>query len=330
MVELARARRQQISRTLWTEAAAELGADVADLSPTRLEIRRGAATTRVTGQTVALNDPQAVARAEDKPRVYELLAGAGVPVPEYLAFRLREMAGACAFAGRRPLPCVVKPARGSGGDGVTGGVRTLRDLRRAALSASRYAQRLLVERQATGDVFRLLVLDDDVLDVVRRRPPAVTGDGRSTVEELMFREDDRRLRGDADPGLKAFAVDLDCLLTLEQQGLSLRSVPRDGATTQVKTVTNYNRSSDNESVRSAVSEAFRADAVAAARAAGLRLAAVDVVSRSVGGALADGLRVVVDLNPIPALHHHLHVANPSVTSRVAVPILRALLDDVRS
>jgi len=70
--------------------------------------------------------------------------------------------------------------------------------------------------------------------------------------------------------------------------------------------------------------------VAAARAAGLRLAAVDVVSRSVGGALADGLRVVVDLNPIPALHHHLHVANPSVTSRVAVPILRALLDDVRS
>jgi len=69
--------------------------------------------------------------------------------------------------------------------------------------------------------------------------------------------------------------------------------------------------------------------VAAARAAGLRLAAVDVVSRSVGGALAEG-RVVVDLNPIPALHHHLHVANPSVTSRVAVPILRALLDGVRS
>ena len=39
--------------------------------------------------------------------------------------------------------------------------------------------------------------------------------------------------------------------------------------------------------------------------------------------------VVVDLNSIPALHHHLHVANPGSTSRVAVPILRALLDGGR-
>jgi cyanophycin synthetase len=322
LAELVQGRRLQLARALWAEAAAELGAEVVEVTPAELELRRGAAVARVTGQTVTLNDPRAAERAAEKPLVYELLAGAGVPVPEHHAFRLRDLAGARAFLARGPLPCVVKPARGSGGDGVTGGIRTERDLRRAALSASRYAPRLLVERQAAGDVFRLLVLDGEVLDVVRRRPPTVTGDGRSTLEELIFAEDERRLRGHADPGLKPFAVDLDCLLALERQGLSLRSTPPAGATVRVKTVTNYNRPLDNESVRGAVSEAFCTCAVAAARAVGLRLAGVDVVARR-----TDGDGVVVDLNPIPALHHHLHVANPGATSRVAVPILRALLGE---
>jgi hypothetical protein len=160
LAQLTLGRRWRIARALWAEASAEPGAEVVDLEPPVLEIRRGAAVARVAGQTVALNDPQAVARTADKPRVHETIS--------------------------------------------------------------------------------------------------------------------------------------------------------------VKTVTNFNRPCDNESVRGSVSEELCAVAVAAVRAVGLRLAGIDVVAG-----------VVVDLNPIPALHHHLHVANPGSTSRVAVPILRALLDGDR-
>jgi D-alanine-D-alanine ligase-like ATP-grasp enzyme len=154
--------------------------------------------------------------------------------------------------------------------------------------------------------------------------PTVTGDGRSTVEQLIFREYDRRIRGDGDPGIKAFAVDLDCLLTLDQRGLSLHSVPANGTTIRVKTVTNYNRPIDNDSVRDAASESLCAQAITAAHAAGLRLSGVDVVART-PCVDADGTSVVIDVNPVPALHHHLHVARPGTTSKVAVPILWALL-----
>jgi D-alanine-D-alanine ligase-like ATP-grasp enzyme len=324
---LERGRREQIARALWTDAAETLGAGVQELGAGRLVISRGSARTTVAGQTVTLDDPAAVTRAADKPAVYRLLAGAGLRVPEHEVFDARDLRRAKRFLESGPVPCVVKPAQGRGGDGVTCGIRTARDLRRASLSASRFAPRLLIERQIRGDVFRLLVLDREVLDVVRRLPPSVTGDGRSTVEELVFGEYERRIRADGDPGIKPFAVDLDCLLSLKQAGLSLRSVPAAGATVQVKTVTNYNRPIDNETLRAAVSRELSAAAVEAARVLGLRLAGVDVITPEPLASLEDGAGVISDLNAAPGLHHHVYVANGEAARPVAVPILNALLDE---
>jgi glutathione synthase/RimK-type ligase-like ATP-grasp enzyme len=323
--EVVQGRREDMARALWTDAAREVGATVTEVGPARFEIRLGEAVVRAAGQVVAVNVPEAVERAADKLSVYGLLAEAGLPVPEHVVFTARDLRTASAFLERGPIPCVVKPVTGTGGDGVTGGVRSISDLRRAALAASRFAPRLLLERQAEGDVFRLLVLDDEVIDVVRRLRPTITGDGRSTVDELVFAEYDRRLRGDGDPGIKPFAADLDCMLSLERSGLSLHSVLPAGRSVQVKTVTNYNRPADNAAAR-VVAGDLRADAVAAAKALGLRLAGIDVVTPLPSADLVAGVGVVVDVNAAPALHHHTHAADARGATRVAATILRALLE----
>jgi D-alanine-D-alanine ligase-like ATP-grasp enzyme len=323
--EVVRRRRDDLARALWAEAAREVGASVTEVGPARFEIRRGDAVVRAAGQVVALNDPAAVERAADKPIAYKVLAEAGLPVPEHVVFTPGDLRAAAAFLERGPIPCVVKPAAGTGGDGVTGGVRRVSDLRRAALAAARFAPRLLLERQAEGDVLRLLVLDDEVVDVVRRLRPTITGDGRSTVEELMFAEYDRRLRAEGDPGLKPFAADLDCMLSLDRNGLSLHSVLQMGKSVEVKTVTNYNRPEDNVPARAVAGE-LRADAVVAAKALGLRLAGVDVVTPLPSAGLAAGGGVAVDVNAAPALHHHAHAADPLRATLVAAAILRTLLE----
>jgi D-alanine-D-alanine ligase-like ATP-grasp enzyme len=323
--EVAQRRRDDIARALWTGAARKVGATVTEVGPARFEIRAGDAVARAAGQVVALNAPEAVERAADKPTVYEVLAEAGLPVPEHVVFAARDLRAATAFLERGPIPCVVKPAAGTGGDGVTGGVCSVSDLRRAARSASRFAPRLLVERQADGDVFRLLVLDDEVIDVVHRLRPTIKGDGRSSVEELVFAEYDRRLRREGDPGVKPFAADLDCMLSLERSGLSLHSILPAGKTVEVKTVTNYNRPEDNETAR-AIARELRTDAAAAAKALGLRLAGIDVVTPLPSAGLLAGGGVVIDVNATPALHHHAHVGEAGVATDVAVPILRALLE----
>jgi cyanophycin synthetase len=317
-------RLRELMRELWLDAAEEIGASLVEIED-GFEIHRGGSAAVVKGQRTELNSAASVERARHKPTAYGILTSAGLPVPEHRTFRPRELRRAQEFLAAGRIPCVVKPASGSGGDGVTGAIRNPRDLRRGALSASRFARELLIERQVPGEVFRLLVLDGVVLDVLHRLRPSVTGDGHSTVEELIFAEDDHRLRANGRAGLKPFAVDLDCLLCLRQAGLSLRSVPAAGATVIVKTVTNFNRPDDNFSLGTAISEDLYADAVAAATAVGLRLVGIDVVAPTAHAALAASGGVIIDVNAIPALHHHSLVADPETAVSVAVPVLSALL-----
>ena len=326
LAELAMGRLRELSRALWEDAACELGASLRETSPGCFEIRCGSYVTTIVGQATALNPAGSIALAADKPAAYRALTKVGLPVPEHLTFEARHPLAARSFLARGPLPCVVKPAEGFGGSGVTGGVRTTAELRRAVLVASRSARQLLIEREIAGDIFRLLVLDGEVLGVVQCLRPSVTGDGRSTVEELIFAEDERRLRADGNPGLKPFAVDLDCLLSLRHAGVALGDVLPAGSTVVVKTVTNYNRPADNRTLGRAISPDLCAEAVAAAAALGLRLAGVDVVAPTVDAGLATSGGAIIDVNGTPGLHHHDQVAAGDGARRVAVPILRALLD----
>ena len=298
---------------------------MSEVEPGIFEFRRANAVTRVRGQGVALNSLEASALANDKTAAYEMLGSAGLPVPEHLTFTAKSVGAALSFLARGPLPCVVKPAAGRGGAGVTCGLRSERDLRRAALAASTFGPRLLVERQMEGDVFRFLVLDGQLLDALRRTAPCVEGDGTSSIEELMFAEYDRRL-ADHPEGLKPFAVDLDCLLALASAGLSLKSVPAADTSVRVKSVSNYNSREENQSFGTAVSDETKALVARAADTLGLRLAGVDLVAHSAGPTVRATNGVVVDVNPVPGLHHH-YLTKPAAPTRVAVPILRALLED---
>ncbi len=323
-------RRRRFAKAIWSDAARRLGATMTELEPLVFEIRLGTATTRVAGQTVLLNDRVSTELAEDKALVYQRLAAARLPVAEHLSVAARDHSSAQAFLARGPVPCVVKPARGSGGAGVVGEVRSAPQLRRASRAASRFADRLLIERQVAGDVYRLLLLDGEVLGVIRRGLPRVDGDGRSTLEELILTEYDRRIADEGDLELKPFRVDLDCLFTLQRQGLSLRSVLPEGVTVAVKSVTNHNRREDNQTVHAPVPDELGAGAAVAAAALGLRLAGVDVVMPSRLESLAAGGGVVLDVNAVPGLHHHYRVADRGEATPVAVPILRALLGTWRS
>jgi cyanophycin synthetase len=322
---LAAARRRSLTRELWEGAARELGATLTELAPNRCEIRRGSAATILTGQTTLLNSGHARALADSKPSAYKLLAEAGLPIPEHRAFDASDTSVARAFLECGPTPCILKPASGNGGDGVTGNIHCAAELRRAVVAASAFGPHLLIERQLVGDVVRFLVLDGEVIDAVQRLRPYITGDGSSTVEDLMIDEYERRIRGEGNTSLKPFAVDLDCLLTLKHSGVGLRDVLPSGAVLEVKAVTNYNRPEDNRTLEH-ISADFRAEASAAAAALGLRLAGVDVVAPTLTTSLSAGGGGVIDVNATPALHHHTLVANPGAAPPVTVLILRALLE----
>lgn len=208
---------------------------------------------------------------------------------------------------------------------MTCSVESADDLGRAWLAAAQLSSRVLVERAVPGDEYRLLFLDGRLLDVVRRAPPTVRGDGRSRVGDLMAAENQCRLDDGGGTGVtRLLHVDLECELTLRSSGLSLRSVPAEGEVVTVKRAVSDNAGPENVTVRDLSAEIVAA-AATAARATRLRLAGVDLVTPDPTRALADTNGAILEVNGTPGLHYHYQVADRDGATPVAVPILAALL-----
>ncbi|HLA83924.1 MAG TPA: hypothetical protein VJL29_03945 [Thermoguttaceae bacterium] len=313
-------------RHVWREAAEQAGMEVEPLGDEILRITREGFCTKVCGNWTAIDDPVTLALAGNKAAVYRLLAREGLPVPRHALFSMDRMAPAREYLRRATGPCVVKPARDTGaGMGVATGVRTLRQLRRAAAVAAVYDHELIIEQQVRGGNYRLLYLDGVLLDAVRRHPPTVVGDGRSTIRRLVHRANAERLSGGFAAAQVLLTIDAEMRRTLASQGLSLRSVPAAGRGVVVKTVINENAAVDNEAVGQRICPAIVADGARAAACVGARLAGVDVITEDPSRPLAETGGVILEVNTTPGFYYHYHRRGEAVP--VAIDVLRRLIED---
>ena len=310
---------------MWREAAAAIGAESADLGGGFVEIRRDGRWTRVWNNWVGLDDIVTLRFAQDKTRAHALLTAAGLPVPEHVRFPLDDLSPGLDFLARTGGPCVLKPVSSAGGSGTTSGVRTERQLRRARLRAGRQHHELMLERQVPGDVLRFLFHDGELLDVIRRRPPSVTGDGRSSISSLIAAENERRFSVAAGERPWPLRADLDAIFTLESAGMNLATVPAAGVRVAVKTAVSQNGPADNDSILDVVADELVAEAALAAKLVGVRLAGVDVITSDAAVSLARGSGVILEVNATPGLHYHYEVRDPQRAVPVAALVLARLL-----
>jgi cyanophycin synthetase len=317
---------EKLYRDVWADAAAEVGAELTELESGFLEIRRGGVETRVWRQLTALDEAVSLRLALDKPLVHRILRAREISVPDYIELDYTDSAGALSFIAGTGGPCVVKPAKGGrGGAAVTGNVKDARGLARASLSAARLDRRLLIERQVPGDMYRLLFLDGELVDVVLRQAPRVTGDGRSSVLELIAQENERRIGAARARAL--ITVDLDCLLTLEASDRSPFSVPGPGESVKVKSASSENGELENHTIRDYSSDVVD-ECAQAVRAVGLRLSGVDVVTPDIRRSLSDAGGAIIEVNGTPGFQYHYEVADRAHATRVAVPVLERILAEV--
>jgi len=320
---LALKHRSHFYTALWRDAASQLGASVEVLGNEILEIRLGQDCTRVQQNTTAIDQAIAVAMAQNKPLVHRLLAKRHLRTPTYCEFTLNEIAKAAAFVERSAGKCVVKPANGGGGRGVTTGVIGTFDLIRAAASAAVYGRDLVVEQHVRGDVYRLLYLDGELMDAVLRKPSTVIADGRSTVRELIRLENEARLNAGSNLAHALIVIDMDVRSTLANQGLTLSAVPAEGIAVMLKTVINDNSQRDNFTAKHLLCKSIIEDGAAAAAAVGVRLAGIDVITPDPNVPLAESGGVILEVNTTPSYHHHYYKRDGSYP--VAVHLLPFLL-----
>ncbi len=243
--------------------------------------------------------------AGEKDLTKSLLKACGVPIPEGEVVDSAEAAWAAAED--IGLPVAVKPTDGNHGRGVTLDLKRREDVEAAYALAAENGSEVMVERFVPGKEHRLLVVGGRVVAAARGDTAWVTGDGRSTVLELVASQintDPRRGETEDHPlGLVEADKDGAIVSDLQRQGLTPASVPEAGR--QVLIQRNGNVSIDcTDQVHSEVDHIVSL----AARVVGLDIAGVDVVAEDISRPLQAQGGAVVEVNAGPGLLMHLRPA----------------------
>ncbi len=313
-------------RTMWQQVAAAEGGTFTELNPDLWQIDVGEHWTRILNYLLEFDDPVTLALAGRKPLVHQILSTAGIAVPKHAVFTLDRLDDPRRFLDRHPGGCVIKPAGGYGGKGVTTHVQHPGEVRRAALLASVYDRELLIEAMIPGESYRLLVLEGKLIDAVWRRGPRLEGDGISSVRQLLDGENSRRRAA----GERPLDVDRDCRFTLAYQALTLESLPEKGRSVIVKSMGDHAsrfaelRTVYDHPALDLIGESIRQDAETAARLVGSDFLGVDVITPDPSLPLHESGGAINEVNTTPALHHH-YDPNAEAYPRPAVLVLRALL-----
>jgi len=243
--------------------------------------------------------------AGDKDLTKSLLKSCGVPVPEGQI--VESPAEAWEAAEDLGLPVVVKPTDGNHGRGVTLDLTKREDIEAAYTLAAEHGSEVMVERCIRGLEHRLLVVGGRVVAAARGEAAWVTGDGRSTVLELIASQintDPRR--GDSEQFPLGFVdpfQDGAVMLEIQRQGLATDAVPVAGRRVLIQR--NGNVAIDcTDLMHPEVDHLVSL----AARVVGLDIAGVDVVAEDIGRPLADQGGAVVEVNAGPGLLMHLRPA----------------------
>lgn len=211
-----------------------------------------------------------------------VFAELGIPTPDYrLVRKPGELPAAIEAVG---WPCVVKPISTGSGRGVTAGIRTVAEAEAAFAVARRHSDELImVEAFIPGDDHRLMVVEGRFFAAVRREPPSVTGDGRSSVAELISTLNRGRSRNKVKSRYRS-TVMMDEVVEqhLQRQGVSVHTVLDAGRRIKLRGNANLSTGGASFDVTEQVHPHTKRMAEMIARAIGLATAGVDFITTDVG------------------------------------------------
>ena len=275
-----------------------------DVLPSFVQIGWGANAERFDLAATGRTSWAAMALAKNKLKAHNTLAGAGLPTPGVMLVADAEQAQrAAADLG---WPVVIKPGDQDGGLGVVPGIRDQARLREAFDQANRLSPRnVLVEKHVDGDDHRLLVVCGRVLQVARRAPAGVIGDGVHTIRLLIDRVNADPRRGTGRYSLlKALVLEGEALDCLAEQGLDPDSVPHQGQAVRLSRIANISAGGTSEDVTALVHPDNIAAAQRAARIIGLDIAGVDFLSPDIGRSWHEVGGVICEVNGQPGFRPH--------------------------
>jgi cyanophycin synthetase len=248
-------------------------------------------TTPITAQKICA----------DKRQTNRRLRELRLPVPKHS--RVGTAEDAVQTAKSLGLPVIIKPVKGKKGKDISDKITTLEAVPSAFDVAHSAGSDVLVEKFIEGDDYRLLVIDGNFHSGLRRKPPTIIGDGKSTVAELIMKlnKDPYRDR------FRGFPVSLDNEVNdrLEQAGVKLEDILLEGQAIVLRMRANVSTGGTPTDVTDLVHPKIRSMAERAAKAVGLTVAGIDYMTTDIERSPKDTNGVIIEVNARPGLDIHV-------------------------
>jgi cyanophycin synthetase len=250
----------------------------------------------------------------------EFLKTLGFPVPE--GDIVTSEKAAFAVAKEIGYPVAIKPVIGHKGIGVTADVKNAKELEsaydRAVLAIyEEQPTRIIVEKSISGNDFRLLCVNGKFVAATERRPASIIGDGSSTIEELIQRENRQPARLDTPTSpMSKIQIDEAMEIYLEEQGFSLDSVIKKGRQVYLRKIANLSAGGMSIDATQTIHQDNIILCQDIAQYFQLNCLGIDVISTNLAESWKSGNFAILEINAAPGILMHL---KPTIGESVDVP-----------
>ena len=264
----------------------------------------------------------AVDLASNKDETKRILEEAAIPVAKGTTIIYEEEVEKA--ISRIGFPLVFKPLDGNHGKGASINVKTTEEAIAAFHHAKKYSRKIIVEKFIEGFDFRILVINHKFIAAALREPAHIVGNGTSTVQELIEKENTDPRRGYGHENvLTEITIDKETTDQLNKLNYTLSTVLAAGEKCYVKGTANLSTGGTSTDVTDLVhpSNIFVFERIS--RVIGLDICGIDIMATNLSDPLAASGGVVLEVNAAPGFRMHLAPAN-GLPRNVAAPVLDML------
>jgi cyanophycin synthetase len=289
-----------------------------------VQLGYGANQKRIQATVTSETSSIGVEIACDKEDTKYLLEQAEVEVPRGDIIRKeRSLEDACNYVG---FPLVIKPVDGNHGRGITVDINSLEEALVAFAHAKESSRSgaIIVEKFITGDDYRLLVINNQLVAAAIRTPAHVVGNGKSTIQELIdeVNSDPRRGYGHEKVLTQITTNELTKTL-IKDAGYMLDSVLPEDERLILKDTANLSTGGTAEDVTDIVHPANVSMAERISKIIDLDICGIDIMTSDITKPLSDTGGAVLEVNAGPGFRMHL-APTTGLPRNVAAPVIDKL------
>lgn len=287
-----------------------------------VQLGYGVNQRRIRATIASTTGSIAVDIACDKEETKNLLGAAEIPVPKgriiYGEEGLKEAIESIGY------PFVLKPVDGNHGKGATTNIMDWDTAVTALAAAKKYSRGVIAERFITGQDHRVLIINYKYVAAAIRKPAAVKGDGKSTIQELINKvnEDPRRGYGHENV-LTQITVDDFLMEMLSRVEMTLNSVPAKGEEIFLKPTANLSTGGTATDITDLVHPDNIVMCERIARIIGLDICGIDIMAPDLSVPIKENGGAILEVNAAPGFRMHIDPTE-GLPRNVAEPVIDML------